>query len=81
MLPWPYDFDVRSDVFDGIWKAQMLLGGMLIAIAIAIVIFPEILVALVASSVLIGGVVLMGSGWRLRRFQKEVGGFSVIERF
>lgn len=62
-----------------LWKAQMLLGVFLVLSAVAVVLMPEILVALVAGTILAAGGGLIGSAWRMRQFQHHAHGFSVVD--
>jgi hypothetical protein len=74
-------FTLTSGDFGFLWKYQMLLGILVILSGIAILIFPEILVALVATATMMIGVGLIGSAWRIRRLQERNRGASYVEVF
>ena len=57
----------------------MTLGGLFVAAGILIVLFPAILVALVAGCIVLAGVGLIGSGWRMRKLQQGLSGVTRIE--
>lgn len=48
------------------WRYQLLLGIVILAIGVAIALFPEILVALVAAAVCMVGISLIASALRIR---------------
>lgn len=52
-------------------KAQMVFGGLLILMGIAIIAMPEILVAMVAAVIFMAGAGLIASGWRARRMARR----------
>jgi hypothetical protein len=72
-------FTCQSGEFGFLWKYQMFVGILLILLGIMIVLFPEILVALAATAVLMVGAGLVGSAWRLRRLGQRSRGFSLME--
>lgn len=74
-------FDCQSGEFGFLWKYQMLLGAVLVMLGILIAAFPEILVVLVAASVIMVGAALIGSAWRLRRLGQRSHGFSLMETY
>jgi hypothetical protein len=47
-------------------------GILLILIGLTIIIFPEILIAFIASLFMGGGAILLYFGWKLRKLQKNV---------
>lgn len=53
------------------WRAQMSLGLLLLVFGILVAIFPEILVALIATAFCMIGLGLIGSAWRLRHTQRN----------
>lgn len=56
-----------------VWsKAQIAFGVVLILMAVAIVLVPEILVAMVAAAVFLAGAGMIASGWRARRMARRV---------
>ncbi len=58
---------------------MMTLGGLFVAAGILIVLFPAILVALVAGCIVVAGLGLIGSGWRMRKLQQDSTTFARIE--
>jgi uncharacterized membrane protein YqjE len=58
---------------------MMTLGGLFVAAGILIVLFPAILVALVAGCIVVAGLGLIGSGWRMRKLQQDSTTFTRIE--
>ena len=49
-----------------------LSGILLILIGLTIIIFPEILIAFIASLFIAGGAILLYFGWKLRKLQKNI---------
>lgn len=56
----------------GAWWAVMAPGVMLTLLALAILIWPELLAYLVASALLFAGLSLVAWGWSIRQAQKRV---------
>lgn len=56
----------------GAWWALMAPGVMLTLLALAILIWPELLAYLVAAALLFVGLSLMVWGWSMRQVQKRV---------
>ncbi len=57
----------------------MTLGGLFVLAGILIVLFPAILVALVAGCIVVAGLGLIGSGWRMRKLQQDSIAFTRME--
>lgn len=55
----------------GAWWLVMAPGLLLIFMAVAILIWPELLAYMVASVILFFGVTITGWGWSLRRIEKR----------
>jgi uncharacterized membrane protein HdeD (DUF308 family) len=64
-----------------LWRYQLAMGVLILLLGLAVLIFPEILVALVSAAILMAGAGLIGSAWRLRRLQRHVREMSVMESF
>jgi Flp pilus assembly protein TadB len=56
----------------GLWWMLMMPGVVLTAVAIAILLWPELLAYMVASLLLFAGVTLMTWGWRMRRAEQRI---------
>ncbi len=57
----------------GFWQSQMMMGMMTIAFGIAILVFPQLLQALVAGLFIMIGLFLMLSALTLKRMQSHMG--------
>ena len=57
------------------WWFYLLLGLLLVGWGIAIVIWPELLVALVAALFIIAGCTVLGLAWRVWRIQRHYQAF------
>jgi urea transporter len=68
------DLFKQVNMLDAWAKYQMTLGGLLVLFGIAIVVFPAILVALVASAIILAGVSLIAAGWRRGRAVQRLDG-------
>ncbi len=49
------------------WKSLFWLGFGLILLGLVILFFPEILIIMISSVLLISGVAIMINGWRMRK--------------
>jgi hypothetical protein len=56
----------------GVWGLLMTLGVVLTLLAVAILVWPELLAYMVASALLFAGVTLMAWSWRLRRLERRL---------
>jgi Flp pilus assembly protein TadB len=56
----------------GIWWLLMAPGIALTLVALAILLWPELLAYMVASLLLFAGVTLMAWGWRMRRAEQRL---------
>ncbi|MBN1347741.1 MAG: hypothetical protein JXQ73_33960 [Phycisphaerae bacterium] len=63
------------------WKFQMMLGVVLVLMGVMIALFPQILVALVATAVCMVGAGLMASAWRMRSVQQVARRFHYDDPF
>lgn len=50
-----------------LWRFELLCGVLLVVSGILIAAFPEILVALISTLIILAGLTLIGSAWRIRR--------------
>ena len=71
----------QAGEFGFLWKSQVLMGFILVLLGIAIVLFPAILIGLVAAGLVLVGVSLVSGGWRLRRLWRHSKGASDIDPF
>ena len=71
----------QAGEFGFLWKSQVLVGFLLIVVGIAILIFPAILIGLVAAGLILAGVSLVSGAWRLRRLWRHSKGASDIDPF
>lgn len=62
-----------------LWKAQVVLGLLLVALGTAIFSFPQILIYIVSGLLVMLGFLLVSLGMRMRRMSG--GGFSATEIF
>lgn len=53
-------------LLDWFWRVRVALGGLLIAAGVLVAVFPQILVWIVAASIISVGMGLVGSGLRSR---------------
>lgn len=72
---------LQSGDCGSVWKYQFLLGVLLVLGGLLIAVFPEILVALAAAAVILAGVGLIGSAWRLRRLEQHRRRFAATDVF
>jgi hypothetical protein len=56
----------------GMWWMLMMPGLVLTSVALAILVWPELLAYMVASVLLFAGVTLMAWGWRIRRAERRL---------
>jgi len=49
------------------WLGPVLLGVVLIAMGVVLYVWPDVLAYVVAGVFIIGGISLIGSGWRMRQ--------------
>ena len=54
-----------------LWWYYLLLGLLLVVWAVAIVVWPQLLVALVAAVFLTAGVTMLGLAWRVWRLRRR----------
>ena len=71
----------QAGEFDILWKSQMFMGAILLLIGIAIFVFPAILALLVAIGIIMAGISMIASAWRLRRLQRQNHGVSSTDMF
>ena len=65
----PVFVDQNPNPFTFLARYQMYLGGLLVLAGIIIAVFPQVLVALIAGTIILAGLGLIGSGWRMRKLQ------------
>ena len=53
-----------------LWHLEVLAGLILVLAGILIAVFPAILVALISTLIILGGVGLIGAGLRTRRMER-----------
>jgi hypothetical protein len=59
-----------------LWHLEVVVGLILVMAGILIAVFPAILVALISTLIILGGVALIGAGLRMRRllrYQRNTG--------
>ncbi len=61
-----------GDDVGGVWWMLMTPGVVLTLLALAILLWPELLAYMVASVLLFGGVTLIAWGWRMRRAEQRL---------
>lgn len=71
-LPFTRSYRFGNIGLRGAWWAVMAPGLMLTLLALAILIWPELLAYLVASALLFAGLALLVWGWSLRQAEKRV---------
>ncbi len=64
-------FDYLIKDLSALWWFYLLLGLLLVMWGIAIVIWPELLVAFVAALFIMAGVTVLGLAWRVWRLQRR----------
>jgi len=64
-------FDVWIKDLSGMWWSYLLIGLLLIAWGIAIVMWPQLLVAFVAALFIMAGVSMLGVAWRARQIRRR----------
>ena len=64
-------FDMFANQLSGLWKYSFLQGVLLIAFGILILLFPQILVAMIAAFLVILGVTFLTFAWKGRKFHEN----------
>lgn len=64
-------FQRRGRLLPGGWSLLMIPGVFLTLMALAILIWPELLAYMVASVLLFAGISIMGWAWSLRRAERR----------
>lgn len=64
-----------------LWKHQLMLGILLIAIGLCVILFPGLLELLVATTAAVMGISMIGSALRFRRLYRRHRDFSLIDQF
>jgi hypothetical protein len=67
-----YGQQFSSNALGGAWWLLMAPGIALTLVALAILVWPELLAYMVASVLLFAGVTLMAWSWRMRRVERRV---------
>ena len=68
-------FDVFFNGFSYTWKHNMILGIMFLLFGILIVIVPQLLIVMVASLFMLGGLLMIVTAWTMRRFHRQYHSF------
>jgi len=63
----PVDYFIKD--LSALWWYYLLLGGLLILWGIAIIAWPQLLVAIVAALFIMAGFTVLGLAWRIWRLQ------------
>jgi Flp pilus assembly protein TadB len=67
-----YGQQFTGNAWGGAWWLLMAPGIALTLVALAILVWPELLAYMVASVLLFAGVTLMAWSWRMRRVERRV---------
>jgi Flp pilus assembly protein TadB len=67
-----YGQQFTGNTVGGAWWLLMAPGIALTLVALAILVWPELLAYMVASVLLLAGVTLMAWSWRMRRVERHV---------
>ncbi len=65
----PVDYFIND--LSALWWYYLLLGLLLVALGIAIAIWPQLLVAFVAALFIMAGLTVLGLAWRIWRLQRR----------
>jgi Flp pilus assembly protein TadB len=65
----PVDYFIKD--LSALWWYYLLLGLLLILWGVAIVVWPQLLVAFVAALFILAGGTVLGLAWRVRRLQRR----------
>jgi len=68
-------FDMFANGFSYTWKHHLMHGLLLIAFGLAVLFFPKLLVAMVASFFIIIGISFIGFALSMRRFSRRYSDF------
>jgi uncharacterized membrane protein YqjE len=69
---WSLEYQPRQVI-----RRLFIMGGLLILTAMAILAFPQILVAFVATLLTLGGLSLLALGWKLRKVNQTTCHYEV----
>lgn len=76
------DFMVsQAGEFSFLWKSQLYTGVLLVLLGVTILMFPAILIALVATGLFLAGASLIGGAWGLRRLCRHSRHVADIDTF
>jgi hypothetical protein len=65
--------------YRNLWAAPFWFGVMLVLAGILVLVYPAILVAIVAAVIMSAGVGLMGLGWRMRKLERHDSGVTRVD--
>jgi len=70
----PLDYFIKD--LSALWWYYLVLGLLLVLWGVAIVIWPQLLVAFVAALFILGGCTVLGISWRVWRLQRRYQSFK-----
>ena len=70
-------FDYLIKDLSALWRFYLLLGLLLVIWGVAIIIWPQLLVAFVAALFIMAGFTVLGLAWRVWRLQRR---YQTFER-
>ncbi len=70
----PFDYFIKD--LSALWWYYLLLGFLLVMWGIAIIVWPELLVAFVAALFIMAGITVLGLAWRVWRLQRRYKSFK-----
>ncbi|RKY32521.1 MAG: hypothetical protein DRP74_02300 [Candidatus Omnitrophota bacterium] len=68
-------FDVFANGFSYTWKHHLIHGLLLLGFGLAVLFFPQLLVAMVASLFIIIGISFIGFAFSIKRFSRRYNDF------
>ena len=72
-------FQRHSSLLSGSWSLLMLPGLFLTLVAVAILLWPELLAYMVAGVLLFAGLSVMGWAWSLRQAERRAAQSSYVQ--